>query len=132
MLNIIRKFYAEHYLPNNHSLKIKRFRVTDQSTHYWWRHDFGGVKNQFIQVHDIYISMESFLKTAKYLQKDYILRTNTFLVVIVIAVILFLKKAFSEWKYKNYKKVKIRMTNVIYQNKESNTRGKKTINKLQH
>ena len=36
------------------------------------------------------------------------------------------------YKYKIYKEVKIIMTNIIYQNKESNTYGKREMNKLQH
>ena len=38
-----------------------------------------------------------------------------------MVIILFPKKAYSKGKYKIYKKVKITMTNIIYQNNESNT-----------
>ena len=38
---------------------------------------------------------------------------------------------FSKCKYKTYKKVKITMTNIIYQSKKINIYGKTVMNKLQ-
>ena len=39
---------------------------------------------------------------------------------------------FSKYKCKIYRKVKITMTNIIYQNMKSNIYGKRIMNKLQH
>ena len=39
---------------------------------------------------------------------------------------------FSNHKYKSYKKVKITMTNIIYQNKKGNLYDKRIMDKWQH